>query len=230
MNNKFLVTAICCFFSLNSSAQVINGVLNYKLKVGEDDLFNQFDKKTRDDYINDIESEMYTLEFNTIKSVFYCEGGLSIDGKNKSLKLYFREKDSLYSLRPENDPDFGEIIIVENRNTKWDLLNESKTIDGYLCYKATSTLVRNNGTKGVFKFPIVAWYAPAIPVPFGPLGYGNLPGLILELQERNILYGVSKIVLNFKDEKTKTKLFKPHIGRRISSEELSSKISELFKK
>jgi GLPGLI family protein len=198
--------------------------------VGEDYLFNQFDKATRDDYRSDIESELYTLEFDTKKSVFYYAGGLLIDGKTKRSKLYFREKDSLYSLRPENDPDFGKIIIVESRNTKWELLNESKTIDGYVCYKATATLIRNNGNKGVFKFPIIAWYAPAIPIPFGPLGYGNLPGLILELQERNILYGVSKIVLNYKTEDIKTKLLKPLDGKRISSEELSSKIAELFKK
>jgi GLPGLI family protein len=102
-------------------------------------------------------------------------------------------------------------------------------IDGYLCYKATSVLVRNNGVHGLFKFPIIAWYTPAIPIPFGPLGYGNLPGLILELQERNILYGITKIKLNHKIDFNKSILYKPSIGKIISSEELSSKIAEMFK-
>jgi GLPGLI family protein len=229
MKYRLIVATICLFFTLQVSCQVINGLVSYSVMVGEDELFSQLDKKMRDDYINDLESEKYALEFDDMKSVFYYEGGLSIDGKPKSPKIYFREKDSLYSLRPENDVDFGDIIIVEDRNTKWDLLNESKLIDGYLCFKATSTLVRNNGEAGIFKFPIIAWYAPSIPAPYGPLGYGNLPGLILELQERNILYGVTNIKLNNKIDMKNSKLIKPTVGKRITTEELSSKIAEMFK-
>jgi hypothetical protein len=58
---------------------VINGLVSYSVTVGEDELFSQLDKKMRDDYINDLESEKYALEFDDMKSVFYYEGGLSID-------------------------------------------------------------------------------------------------------------------------------------------------------
>ena len=77
------------------------------------------------------------------------------------------------------------------------MVNESKEIEGFWCYKATSTKVVVN-RKGTFRFPIIAWYCPKIPFSFGPNGYGNLPGLILELQVRNVVYGVKKIDLNLK--------------------------------
>ena len=73
--------------------------------------------------------------------------------------------------------------------------NETKEIQGLLCFKAISVKTIIN-TSGTFKFPIVAWYCPKIPLSFGPNGFGNLPGLILELQVRNVLFGVKKIDLN----------------------------------
>lgn len=208
------------------NAQMFNGSVVYSIKVGTDDLFEKLDKNLRESYIKDKESEVYTLNFDTNKSIFKYDGGISIEGYNKSPKLYFKEKDSTYSLRPENDPDFGKIIVLEDKNTKWELINETKIIDGYLCYKATSQLIRKNG-ENTFKFPIIAWYCPKIPIPFGPLGYGNLPGLILELQERNVLYGAKEIKFNLEKPES---IVKPSEGVRIKQEELNKKIAEMFKR
>ncbi|MDY0090398.1 MAG: GLPGLI family protein [Flavobacteriaceae bacterium] len=222
-----LKTLVLIFLFISKiDAQTINGSVIYSVKIGTDELFEKLDKDLKESYIKDKESEVYTLEFDAYRSIFKYEGGMSPEGHNKSPKIYFKEKDSTYSLRPENDMDFGKIIIIENRDTKWELTNETKTIDGYVCYKATSELIRKNGDM-VFKFPIIAWYCPKIPFPFGPLGYGGLPGLILELQERNVLYGVQKINFNLPEMKPITK---PSEGKRITQEELNRKISEMFKK
>lgn len=226
MKSKIIITLIL-FFSTYINSQILNGVIQYKVKVGSDELFETLSKVEKTNYIADKESEKYTLEFDTIQSIFKYEGGISIDGYNKSKKIYYKEKDSLFSLRLENDPDFGNIIIIENKNTKWILHNETKIIDGYTCYKATAELIRNNGSTGIYKFPIVAWYSPKIAIPFGPLGYGDLPGLIFELQERNVLYGIEKINLNLKGLQL---IQKPNIGSRISKEDLENKISEIYKK
>lgn len=158
--------------SLYANAQINYGVVSYNVTVGTDEFIDTLDKTTKDSYIKDLESEKYTLEFDNKKSVFTYEGGLSPTGYTKSPKIYFRENDSLYLLRPEDNEDFGKLIVVENRNTKWELQNETKMIGEYKCYKATSTLVTDYG-RGVFKFPIIAWYSPSIPVIFGPLGYGD---------------------------------------------------------
>lgn len=92
----------------------------------------------------------------------------------------------------------GDNIFVEKQIVNdWQLLNEKKEINGYTCYKATSFNVIKYGEK-VFKHPITAWFCPEIPYSFGPNGYGNLPGLILELQVRNIVYGAKKIEFDSK--------------------------------
>ena len=50
-----------------------------------------------------------------------------------------------------------------------------------------------------FNHPVVAWFCPDLPYSFGPNGYCGLPGLILELQIRNGVYGVKRIDFNTKD-------------------------------
>jgi GLPGLI family protein len=61
--------------------------------------------------------------------------------------------------------------------------------------KATSNFKVVNKEK-IFNHPVIAWYCPSIPYSFGPNGYSGLPGLILELQVRNVVYGATQIELN----------------------------------
>ncbi|MBG6060320.1 GLPGLI family protein [Flavobacterium sp. CG_9.1] len=90
----------------------------------------------------------------------------------------------------------GENIYAEEAlKSNWILTSETKLIDNYLCYKATNVFTVRYETK-VFNHPVVAWYCPALPYPYGPVGYGNLPGLILELQVRNAVFGAKSIQLN----------------------------------
>jgi GLPGLI family protein len=75
------------------------------------------------------------------------------------------------------------------------LTNETKLIDNYLCYKATNIYKVTNDIK-TFLHPVIAWYCPQIPYRYGPNGYSNLPGLILELQVRNVVFGAKVIKLD----------------------------------
>lgn len=87
------------------------------------------------------------------------------------------------------------IYTREDLKDNWLLTNETKLIDNYLCYKATNSYTVNNGSK-IFSHPVIAWYCPKLPFPHGPVGYGNLPGLILELRVRNTVYGAKNIKLD----------------------------------
>jgi GLPGLI family protein len=90
----------------------------------------------------------------------------------------------------------GANIYTENDlKSNWVLTNETKLIDNYLCYKATNIYKVTNDTK-TFLHPVTAWYCPQIPFRYGPNGYSNLPGLILELQVRNVVYGAKVIKLD----------------------------------
>ncbi len=92
----------------------------------------------------------------------------------------------------------NKVFVKSEMINGWKLTEESKKIDGFLCYKATNVDRVVNDIK-VFEHPIIAWYCPELPYNYGPIGYGNLPGLILELQVRNTVYGALK--LDFNSEK-----------------------------
>ena len=118
----------------------------------------------------------------------------------------YQKKDSLFC----NSILLGKTIFLRKSiKLDWFLHNETKEINGFLCYKATSTNKIAYGEK-VFNHPVIAWYCPTLPYNFGPNGYSGLPGLILELQVRNVVYGASKIELNttetFKLETDKMKI------------------------
>lgn len=88
------------------------------------------------------------------------------------------------------------MLIKEKSKEDWQFYNETKLIDNYLCYKATSINKVDNGAGKIFNHPVTAWYCPELPYSCGPNGYSNLPGLILEIQVRNVVYGIKKIDLN----------------------------------
>lgn len=144
----------------------------------------------------------FGLIITTEGSKFYSQHQLSTDISAWSAKsaepfagytgIIYNLKDSLVchsALMDEN------IYHSKPIKTNWTLHNESKLIDGNLCYKATN-IDRVVNSVGVFEHPVTAWYCPKLPYPYGPNGYGNLPGLILEIQIRHVLYGVKKIDLN----------------------------------
>src|SRR5690606_18799090 len=65
----------------------------------------------------------------------------------------------------------------------WEIHDETKEIGNYACQKATCTFKGRNYT---------AWFAPELPMPYGPWKLYGLPGLILsaydDKQEVSFLY------------------------------------------
>ncbi len=56
----------------------------------------------------------------------------------------------------------------------WKLSDDTMTVSGLKCQKAEAFWLGRHFT---------VWYAPQIPVPFGPGNMGNLPGLIIEARD-----------------------------------------------
>ena len=63
---------------------------------------------------------------------------------------------------------------------------------------------------------ITVWYNPEIPVSHGPSQYWGLPGLIMEVNEANLIVLCSKVVLNPKDKKS---IKSPRRGKTISQKD-----------
>lgn len=66
--------------------------------------------------------------------------------------------------------------IEELAMPQWNLTQDTLTISGYLCYKATAEVAGRNWE---------AWYTPQIPVSDGPWLLWGLPGLIIHAHDSN---------------------------------------------
>lgn len=154
------------------------------------------------DAANNIQLE---LLFNQEQSIFQHQKGLSISDYEELDELvkiltsdgtYYTDiKDGTQLLQTFYE---GREYNVESEIEKqdWTLTKEKKQIGKFLCYKA----ILDKSNTGLNE-DTIAWYAPEIPVSFGPVDYvGNLPGLILELQLPIATYTASKVELNPKKE------------------------------
>lgn len=68
---------------------------------------------------------------------------------------------------------------------EWSLLSDTMTISGFVCQKATTELGGRHWT---------AWFAPEIPIEDGPYKFAGLPGLIIQVYDRQKYW-----VFNFKE-------------------------------
>jgi GLPGLI family protein len=183
-------------------AQNKNLTVTYGLVFHDDELINGSDNifKVHLDYaVANPNRFMFDLKIDSVGSSFEIKNKLSLDERTLSDNLAFvfaKYPGLIFSFRDsilkQSTLLGNKVFIKAELITGWTLTNESKKIDGYLCYKAVNVDRVENGSD-VFDHPIVAWYCPEIPYSYGPIGYGNLPGLILELQVRNVVYGVAKI-------------------------------------
>ena len=89
---------------------------------------------------------------------------------------YFKDfsKNTLteYANMPHSIPSFQymEEIPVQ----KWELHEDTLTVYGYLCQKATCRFRGND---------FIAWFAPELPISNGPWKFGGLPGLIMKVYD-----------------------------------------------
>jgi len=213
-NIKYLFKSIVLFLTFYpASSQNITGKVTYKVQISKD--FTTINKEKLKAVppasVDDIRKTLITLDQNIRANIRYVENnlsfnqkeaiyksisGLDIDGYNGleeimiitgSYGLYYFNKNTNKKIRQMDA--YGQLFLISSKLNarKWTLTQDSKTIGGYLCYKATSTLVIKNSV-GTFYKPVIAWYAPKLPVPYGPKGYGGLPGLILQLTRRRFYF------------------------------------------
>lgn len=196
--------------------------------------------------------KQYVLTFNKTECLYEEEQKLEepkpSSGTSFSItfsgggKKYLNTKDKNSIVE---DEIFGkEFLIVEPLvQPEWKLIDETKKIGDYNCFKAELVIPVSEKQKkeyeeflkkeekkpALFKMEkpedkvITAWYTPEIPVNFGPDNYWGLPGLILEVSEEKLIILCSKVVLSNKE---KTKIKAPNTGEKVSQK----KFDEIQKK
>jgi GLPGLI family protein len=101
------------------------------------------------------------------------------------------------------------LITSDIKAFQWKLTGREKSILNYPCNEATLELKDRK---------VTAWFTTKIPLSTGPAGYGNLPGLILELSINN---GDRTIIARQIDfgEVDKKLLTPPGDGKKVTREE-----------
>ena len=79
-----------------------------------------------------------------------------------------------YCRMPEALRSYDSYYMEPTPKQNWQIGNETKTIVGYQCQKATCSFRGRNYT---------AWFAVDIPLSYGPWKFCGLPGLILKVQD-----------------------------------------------
>lgn len=131
------------------------------------------------------------------------------------LRIYYKDfKENIYKIdsRTKNS---GTAIKDKITEYNWALINETKTLNGYKCYKAST-----NGTEFSHKQPIIAWYSNEIQINDGPLDYTGLPGFIMQIEIGNLTQFTFEN-LSFTEEDTE--ILEPQtIGKEMTFEEYNS--------
>lgn len=225
--NKFILTISLLVFS-NAFCQIDNAIVEYKkvrlkkvFKESKKEALANFEKGAKiEEFVNkSLKEAVFSLSYKGGESFFQVRNTMEIS-KSRAFKMslgpdgsskYYNSKNEI--LREINI--FGEDFLISKAQYKWDLKTETKTIGGYNCYKAVlvEKMKTRKGSKNVL---VEAWYTPEINIPFGPIGYSGLPGLILELKRNNIKYYAENIKLNPEDKFTIKKLTR---GKKVSEEE-----------
>ena len=217
--NKFLVSMLfLASFQFLHSQQgeiVYNSIFFDMPNVEKDEDFKR--KVSRE--INDME---YLLRYDSKQSFFeslqhaphdkmMAKIATAVAQSNNS---WYQESKTKRAFHNKKIKDSNYIVSFEDTMKEWELHNETKKIDGYTCYKATKHHVQYYTE---IEFTIEAWYTPEIPAPYGPIGYGGLPGVILELKRSHVIFVANKITLNPKGGIKPIPKLKP--GRLIDKQE-----------
>jgi GLPGLI family protein len=165
-------------------------------------------------------------------SIQHAEDGMDIDIQMEMPETQFFfdfAKGEMIQQQEFFGRDF--LITEETPDVDWKITSERKEIQGYDCIKAEYQNPASEeeqdgpGMVNLRSMDAVAWFAPSIPVSAGPMGYGQLPGLILELDlgDGNMVISASSVELGDISEKD---LEKPNKGKKVSREEFEAIAAE----
>lgn len=206
MNKYFTLLLLLSF--LNIFGQKASGEITYKVTRTFVDKGLNADVTATNQKIN---QQLFKIFFNKSYSNFTIVEQMTdenVDGfYNILAKIIVSNYDYYYDYSNnkllELDRD-GTLLEQELQILPWLITTDTKIIDKYQCYKATYTFEYLARDQKIKARTVTAWFAPSLPYPYGPKNYFGLPGLILELNENDITFLVSKI--EFSDVEIEIKL------------------------
>lgn len=227
-NMNKVIYIFCFLFFQNTFTQINGAIVEYK-KIRLKKVFKKNEKVKSSNFeafskiensMNEIQKEIFfDLSYKEGKSFFEVRKKMNISknrffkislGPEGSSKYYNSEKEIIRQVNT-----FGEDFLISKPKYNWTLKKETKKIGKYNCYKAIM-VEKIKTRKGIKNVLIEAWYTPKINIPYGPIGYAGLPGLIIELKRDNIKYYATNINLT---PKKNLSIKKPTKGKKVTQEE-----------
>ena len=182
----------------------------------------------------------YNLIFNEEESLFQVEDFLNNDASNSlenmALRIsggkgvFYKNTSSINTLHQRDS--FGEIILLELPGTRyvWELTSETKKIGKFTVYKAKTT-VFHKAPRAHLKDKTVhieAWFAPDIPVCFGPKDINGLPGLVLQAKIGNVNFTATDV--NIEKNPEEALVITTPEGKQMNLEELDARARRIAAK
>jgi GLPGLI family protein len=124
-------------------------------------------------------------------------------------------------IRVEQREFMSRIFLIESESERigWKLTGRQQTLLDYPCQEAVAQ---------VDSMEVQAWFTPGIPVPAGPAGYGNLPGLVLSVDINQGERVITALSVDLKPV-DKDLLKKPSKGKKVSGDEFQAIVDEKMK-
>lgn len=238
---KYFLIYFFLFWSLFSFGQNLSGKITYKKIINRPTEVKE--KKTAEFFnktSNAAEGLEYYLLFHYKESIF-------------SLKEYMNKNDGRYQSRAESlgggsgkyyknltsniilhqTEFFGTTFLIQIPVSKydWKITGETKNIGNYLTRKAIASYTSYAPSEHLKdkKIKTEVWFTPEIPLPFGPIDYSGLPGLILEAKTGLVTYRATKVDIHTNGSTNEEEIIKPTKGKLIAEKELSKKLKEMMK-
>jgi GLPGLI family protein len=181
--------------------------------------------------INTIKKDIeFLLYFNTYSSSFILKEKIIPEGEELYYSMaalqgaapgdnyYKNTQNKIKIMQTEASGEVFKVSFPFNQY-EWKISNETKIINGYKCFKATTHWEENDYSREkTLQFDPIVWFTNDIPFSFGPLGLDGLPGLVLEasLNGKTFFY-VSSLQSNLKEDRKQ--LEEPKKGKNITNDE-----------
>lgn len=167
----------------------------------------------------------------------FSSGGVNIQMRGPSNEITFVDLANGTRLDQREIMDKNFVVTDTVQKLQWKLSDETKTILNFTAHKATATTINQrprmtmeNGEMKREMFndtvKVVAWYTTDIPVPAGPNYSGQLPGLILELDNNNG-QSITKAV-EFSPKVSAAKIKEPKDGKKLTAAEFSKERDKMM--
>lgn len=233
--NLIFLFMLISYLGLN--AQDISGSITYEGVVNQkfvDSFIVAYKKKDKPmslkkDIINAMKNakkERFVLNFKNNESYYYhvpaLEAQNHLMGSRAGTTPYYT--DNKKALIVQLSSSLGKI---NKQPVDWKITNKTKQIGNYRCKQAI-TKEKLYSRQGHFYYKdIVAWFSPKIPISFGPKNYKGLPGLILQIEDKE--YTLTAVKINLNPEKDVEIKRIDEKDKLISEKESFKRIEEMMK-